>query len=137
MATTQKKRTFIVHSSRFGVLTNYEEVHKAHLEGRRAEGQPYYFGEGDKIALSEDYIEKQNIGRLFRDSALDRDGLPPIEPIELYEKRLAVEAKLAEASRAHDADSAELAAERDKARREIQEEFEKHKAATIMQEFSP
>ena len=140
MATSRNgtgRRTFIVHVDRFGVLTNWQEVHAARLEGRRADGIPHYFEKGEKIALSEEYIEKFNIAKLFRDSALDRDGLPPIEPIELYEKRLKMETKLAEQAQAANADQAELKAERDKARRELQEEFEKHQAATVMEQFAP
>ena len=131
------KRTFIVHADRFGVLTNYEEVHKAALDGRTAIGIPHYFQKGEKVALTEAYIKAMNIGRIFRDSALDRDGLPPIEPVELYEKRLEVQAKLDEAAQAANTDQSKLKAERDKAQREIQEEFERHQAATIMEQFAP
>jgi len=131
------KRIFVVNTTKFGVLTNWEEVHAARLEGRSADGIPHYFSKGDKIALSEAYIEKFGIARYFRESALDRDGLPSIEPIELYEKRKANEAKLALAQRDAGADEQKLEQERRELQAKLQAEYEAHAGATVLEQFTP
>jgi len=131
------KRVFIVNVTRFGVLTNWQEVHRARIEGRSADAVPHYFSRGDKIALSDEYCEKFPIAHYFRESSLDAAGRPAIEPLELHEKRLANEARLAEASAQAGADAAKLDDERRDMQAKLQQEFAQHADATTLAEFSP
>ena len=131
------KRIFVVNATRLGVLVNHEEVYAARTEGRTCDPVPHYFNRGDRISLSNEYIERFGVARYFRESSLDRDGLPAIEPLELHEKRQANAARLAEASAQAGADAAKLEEERRELQAKLQAEYEAHAGATILEQFSP
>lgn len=118
------------------MVTNWREVDAARREGRQADARSHYFDRGDLVALSPEYIERfPSVKKAMRPSG--RDVLPAIEPVELQEQRLAVEAKLAEASQAAGAERAEIENQRAAMQDDLQERLDRYAGATILDEFTP